>query len=137
MFKVTKFQMITCDHFLKDKHKGANLTYGVPKAGLHRSMQISHFRLLLHFIGQMPLDIPYYFYRSMGNMVEKAQPQGQEIDPYIFHFGLINMLLLYGLKKLWREWNNFLFLVVYEPKSMKSTLVKVVIHDKGKRKEPE
>ena len=39
-------------------------------------------------------------------------------EKYIFHFGLIKLLVLEELKKTNRDWNTFLFLANYDPEIM-------------------
>lgn len=72
-----------------------------------------NFRLLLHFTSKQPLDIPFYLYRTLGKMEDKAHSKTQVTKRYFFHFGLIKRLVLEELRKMNRDWNTFLFLANY------------------------
>ena len=74
-FKVMKFQLTNCDQFLKEEHRGEDMTNGVPKTWLLEKHEIFlyvihkyftcdgrfnlvyqyHFRLLLHLIRKYPI----------------------------------------------------------------------------------
>jgi hypothetical protein len=42
-------------------------------------------------------------------MVDKVQAKSNQVEPSLFHFSLIKLLVLEELKKEKREWNYFLF----------------------------
>ena len=47
-------------------------------------------------------------------MVDKVQSKSQIAEKYVFHFGLIKLLVLEEMKKKNRDWNTFLFLENYD-----------------------
>jgi len=70
--------------------------------------------LLLHFTGKHPLDIPFYFFRSLGKMDDKVQAKPEASSTFVFHHGLIKLLVVEEMNKLNRYWLTFLFLSGYE-----------------------
>jgi hypothetical protein len=53
-----------------------------------------HIRLLMHFTGRKHLNLPYYLFRSLGNMDDDVQVKKGQGEPNLFHFSLINLLVL-------------------------------------------
>ena len=49
-------------------------------------------------------------------MVDNVQDKSQIAKKYVFHFGLIKLLVLEELKKTNKDWNTFIFLANYDPK---------------------
>jgi hypothetical protein len=58
-----------------------------------------HIRLLMHFTGRKPLNLPYYLFRSLGKMVDRVQVRKDQGEPSLFHFSLIKLLVLEELRK--------------------------------------
>jgi hypothetical protein len=67
-----------------------------------------HIRLLMHFIAKIPLNLPFFLYRSVGKMEEKVQARDDQLKSSLFHFSLVNLLLFKELRKLYRVWDSFL-----------------------------
>ena len=103
-FKSMKFQLVNCDDFLKEGHKGVDLIDGIPKTWL--------LELFEHFL-------------SLGKMADKVQAKSQIADKYVFHFCLIKLLVLEELKRTNKDWNTFIFLANYDLEVM-STLSRKV-----------
>lgn len=59
-----------------------------------------HFRLLLHFIDKQSLDIPFYLFKSLGNMDVRVQAKPDVSSTSIFHHGLIKLLVIEELNRL-------------------------------------
>jgi hypothetical protein len=55
--------------------------------------------LLLNFTGKYPMNLPFYLFRSIGKMLDRVHENSKQVDTSIFHFGLINILVLEELKK--------------------------------------
>ena len=51
-------------------------------------------------------------------MADKVQSKPKKVEKFVFHLGLIKLLVLEELKKMNQDWNTFLFLVGYNPKEM-------------------
>lgn len=58
------------------------------------------FIFLFHFIGQQPLAIPFYLFRSLGKMVDKFQAKRDASDTSVFPHGLIKLLMVEELNRL-------------------------------------
>jgi hypothetical protein len=67
-----------------------------------------HIRLLLHFTGKDLMNMPYYLFISMGNMVDRVQAKSKVVDTSVFHSGLIRMLVMDELKKITLYWEQFI-----------------------------
>jgi len=62
----------------------------------------------MHFTGIKFLNLPYYLCRSLGKIDDKLQAKSKQVEPSLFHFSLIKLLLLEELKKENGEWSSFL-----------------------------
>jgi hypothetical protein len=67
-----------------------------------------HIRLLLHFTSKDIMNIPFYFFRSIGKMFDRAQDKSKVVDTSVFHSGLIKILLMEELKKKNIDLENFI-----------------------------
>jgi hypothetical protein len=67
-----------------------------------------HVRLLMHFTGKNPLNLPFYLYRSLGKMADRVQARADQLKSSMFHFSLVKLLIVEELRKLNREWDSFL-----------------------------
>jgi hypothetical protein len=67
-----------------------------------------HIRLLMHFTGEIPLNLPFYLYRSLGKMANKVQAKTDQLKSSLFHFSLVNLLVVEELRKMNRDWDSFL-----------------------------
>jgi hypothetical protein len=57
-----------------------------------------HVRLLMHFTGKSPLNLPFYLYRSLGKMADKVQARADQLKSSLFHFSLVKMLVVEELE---------------------------------------
>jgi hypothetical protein len=67
-----------------------------------------HIRLLMHFTGKIPLNLPFYLYRSLGKMADRVQARVDQLKSSLFHFSLVKLLVVEELRKLNRDWDSFL-----------------------------
>jgi hypothetical protein len=67
-----------------------------------------HIRILMHFTGKNPLNLPFYLYRSLGKMSDRVQAKDDQVKTSLFHFSLVKLLVLEELKKLNKDWDSFL-----------------------------
>ena len=122
-FKATKFDLKICDDYLKTGHVGINMTIGIPRTclkynysnlliviqkyftceGRFHTIYMYHFKLLIHFTGKKMIDIPFYLFRNLGKMADKVQGRPERSETYIFHHGLMKLLVLEELNKLDRD----------------------------------
>jgi hypothetical protein len=68
-----------------------------------------HFRLLLHFTGKKPLNMPFYLLKSLAKMSSKVQAKPKEANNSIFHHGLIKLIVLEELSRRNKTWDFLLF----------------------------
>jgi hypothetical protein len=61
----------------------------------------------MHFTGRKPLNLPYYLFRSLGKMDDIVQVRKDQGEPSLFHFSLINLLVLEELRKRNQDWEAF------------------------------
>jgi hypothetical protein len=64
-----------------------------------------HLRLLMIFIGY-PLNMPFYFHRSLYKMSKRYKRQ--QADSSLFHHGLIKLIVVYHLNLLGDSWRAFI-----------------------------
>jgi hypothetical protein len=64
-----------------------------------------HLRLLMIFIGY-PLNMPFYFHRSLYKMSKKYKRH--KADNSLFHHGLIRLIVVYQLNLLGDSWKAFI-----------------------------
>jgi hypothetical protein len=64
-----------------------------------------HVRLLMHFTGKNPLNLPFYLYRSLGKMEDKVQARVDQLKSSLFHFSLVKLLVVEELRKINRDWD--------------------------------
>jgi hypothetical protein len=64
-----------------------------------------HLRLLMIFMGY-PLNMPFYFHRSLYKMSKKFKRQ--KVDSSLFHHGLIKLIIVYHLGLHGDSWRAFI-----------------------------
>ena len=64
-----------------------------------------HFKFLLHFTGNISLELPFYLHRSLSKMADKVQAKSEGSETSLFHHGLMKLLVLYELQRLGRDWS--------------------------------
>jgi hypothetical protein len=67
-----------------------------------------HIRLLMHFIGRSPLNLPFFLYRSLGKMADTVQARADQPKSSLFHFSLVKLLVVEEIGKLKRDWDSLL-----------------------------
>ena len=65
-------------------------------------------RLLTHITGDDPLNLPFYLYNSLIKMSERYQWQPLSFPQYVYHRGLIKILVQFQLNKKIKSWDEFL-----------------------------
>jgi hypothetical protein len=68
-----------------------------------------HMWFLLHFYGNQPLNIPFFFLKSLIKMASKVQSHPTFLDSSLLHHCLIKLLVEDHLKTQERTWDRFLF----------------------------
>jgi hypothetical protein len=59
--------------------------------------------------GREPLNIPYFFYKTLIKMEKQVQAQPTKVSSRISHQGLMTLLVKEALHKKQIEWSYFLF----------------------------
>ena len=67
-----------------------------------------HMRLLTHILGDDPLNLLHYLYNSLLKMSKRYQKQPLSSSWYVYHRGLIKILVQYQLNKKGKSWDEFL-----------------------------
>ena len=69
---------------------------------------IYHLRLLSHLVKDQKLSLPFYFLKSLTKMASKCKGHGDIPESYLFHHGLIKMLVVHELRRFGHSWEQFL-----------------------------
>jgi hypothetical protein len=64
----------------------------------------------MHFTWKNPFNLPFFLCRSLGNIVDNVQAKADQPGNNLFHFSLINMLVVEELRHLNKNWDSFLIL---------------------------
>jgi hypothetical protein len=76
--------------------------------GRYGRVMLYHFRLINHFTGKNPLNLPHYLHRSLTKMAQKVQAKPEKINNRLFHHGLIKLIVMGELQRRERTWNYLL-----------------------------
>ena len=118
-FKTTIPKDVEFRSYLKPEHRGMVWKKSVPSSWLEENWQqllkaivaysthegrynrsmIYNFKLMNHFTGKSPLNLPFYLHRSLGKMVHQVKSQPSKIAGRMSHHGLIQLLVQDLLKK--------------------------------------
>ena len=112
-FKTTIPKDMEFRSYLKPEHRGITWKKFVPSSWLEENWQqllksilvyltyegrynramIYHFKLMNHFTGKNPLNMPFYLHRSLGKMAHQVKSQPSKIAIRLCHHGLIQLLV--------------------------------------------
>jgi hypothetical protein len=67
-----------------------------------------HISLLMHFTGKSPLNVPFYLYRSLQKMVDKVQSRVDQLKSNMFHFSLVELLVVEEIRNLNKDLDSLL-----------------------------
>jgi hypothetical protein len=67
-----------------------------------------HIRLLMHFIGRRPLNLPFFLHQSLRGMANNVQAEANHPKKNLSHISLIKLLIVEQLRKLGRSWDSFI-----------------------------
>jgi hypothetical protein len=68
-----------------------------------------HFKLLNHFTGREPINLPYFFHKTLTKMARQVKVKPTKVANRLSHQGLITLLVKETLKKKQVDWGFFLF----------------------------
>jgi hypothetical protein len=77
--------------------------------GRYNRVLYYHFKLLNHFTCREPLNIPYFFHKTLIKMEKQVKAQPTKVSSRISHQGLITLLVKEALHRKQIEWSFFLF----------------------------
>ena len=73
-------------------------------------MFVYHARLLMHFLEDWEINLPYFLLNSLKKISRTVQKRIQSIDNIMYHHGLINILIEFHLKNIGDLCENFLII---------------------------
>jgi hypothetical protein len=77
--------------------------------GIYSTFKAYHFRLLVHFQFNKPLNFPFYFLNSLDKMSSQARKNVTNPHNNLFHHSLIKLLVLSELEKQGHTWDEFIY----------------------------
>jgi hypothetical protein len=97
-----------------------------------------HIRLLMHFTGKKPLNLPFFLYRSLEKMADNIQAKADQPGNNLSHLSLIKLLVVEELRHLNKDWDSFLISadIPRDPKGdIPLSARETTFHSTGARKE--
>jgi hypothetical protein len=67
-----------------------------------------HIRLLMHFTGKRPLNLPFFLHQSLGGMVDSVRVEANQPKKNLSHISLIKLLIVKELGRLGKTWDSFM-----------------------------
>jgi hypothetical protein len=67
-----------------------------------------HIRLLMHFTGKRPLNLPFFLHQSLGGMENSVQAKADQPKKNLSHISLIKLLIVEELGRLGKGWDSFI-----------------------------
>ena len=77
--------------------------------GRYNREMIYHFKLMNHFTGRSPLNLPFYIHKSLTKMAHQVKAQPTKITGKLSHHGLIQVIVLELVQRRNVAWAYFLF----------------------------
>jgi hypothetical protein len=134
-FKSTTTKDIEFRSYLKPEHKCITLKKDIPRSYLEEKWQhllkaiqvyitcegrysrvmFYHFKLLNHFTGRCPLNLPFYLHKSLTKMTHQVQAIPSKVQGRLSHHSLIKLIVFQELQKRDKSWEYLLFWGEFEP----------------------
>jgi hypothetical protein len=128
-FKTTALKKQDFKFYLKDGYKHKAWTKGmlvsyldeewqhlfkgiqlyITSEGRYDKLMMYHFKLMDHFSGKIPINLPYFLYHSLIKVCNRIRARPLSIKSTLCHLGLIKLIILQELKQQGRSWEHFLF----------------------------
>jgi hypothetical protein len=108
--------------------------------GRYNRVMFYHFKLLNHFIGISPFNLPFYLHKALMKMARQVKAKPTKVATRLSHQGLITLIVKESLKKRQVDWNYFLFWNEFhtdwqqEEKGKKATTKKTITPKRNHRK---
>jgi hypothetical protein len=81
----------------------------ITSEGRYDKLMMYHFKLMDHFSGRTPINLPYFLYHSLIKVCNRIRARPSSIKTTLCHLGLIKLIILQELKLQGRSWEHFLF----------------------------
>jgi hypothetical protein len=134
-FKSTTTKDIEFRSYLKPEHKCITWKKDIPRSFLEEKWQhflkeiqvyitcegrygrvmFYHFKLMNHFTGRCPLNLPFYLHRSLTKMTHQVQAKPSKVQGRLSHHSLIKLIVLEELQRSNKTWEHLLFWGEFEP----------------------
>ena len=72
--------------------------------GWFGSMYMYHIRLLMNFLENQTINFPYFLLSSLKNMSTTIQKNLDDVEPHLYHHGLVKILIEKQLKERKDTW---------------------------------
>ena len=82
------------------------------------TVQQYHTRLLMNFIDNQTLNMPYFLLNSLRKMSVTVQKNLGDVEPHLYHHGLVKILIEKQLKEKKDAWEQFLIRNFFEPQEI-------------------
>jgi hypothetical protein len=92
----------------------------ITSEGRYDKLMMYHFKLLDHFTGKTPINLPYFLYHSLTKVCKRIRAQPLSVKSTLCHLGLIKLIILQELKQQERSWEHFLFWEGFETQNQTS-----------------
>jgi hypothetical protein len=77
--------------------------------GRYNRVMMYHFKLINHFTGRDPFNIPYFLHQSLSKMAYQVKAKPIQVAGRLSHHSLIKLLVCNLLQRKGKECNFFLF----------------------------
>jgi hypothetical protein len=77
--------------------------------GRYNRVMFYHFKLLNHFTGRDPINLPFFLHKALTKMSKQVKAKPTKVASRLSHQGLITLIVKESLKKRQVDWNYFLF----------------------------
>jgi hypothetical protein len=81
----------------------------ITSEGRYDKLMMYHFKLMDHFTGKTPINLPYFLYHSFSKVCKRIRAQPLSLKTALCHLGLIKLIILQELKQQGRSCEHFLF----------------------------
>lgn len=76
--------------------------------GRYGSMYMYHIRLLMNFLENQTINLPYFLLSSLKKMSTNVQKNLDDVEPHLYYHGLVKILIEKQLKERKDTWERFL-----------------------------
>jgi hypothetical protein len=71
-------------------------------------LYVYHAKIMMHFLGEHDINLPYFLLSSLRKMCSIVQRNPRNIEPHLYHHGLVKILVEEQLKAKRDTWERFL-----------------------------